>query len=133
MNIGDVSNQSGLPVKTIRYYEDIGLVRPLRSQNGYRAFAERDLHKLHFLARARALGFTIDDCRALLALYEDHDRASADVKSIANQHLAGIEAKIADLQAMRATLSHLVHECAGDNRPDCPILENLGGPPGREN
>lgn len=126
MNIGIVSERSGLPTKTIRYYEDIGLIKPLRDANGYRAFREQDMHKLSFLARARALGFTIENCRALMALYEDNSRASADVKSIAREHLVQIEAKINDLNAMRDTLSHLVSECAGDDRPDCPILKNLG-------
>lgn len=129
MNIGDVSARSGLPVKTIRYYEEIGLVKPMRGENGYRAFAERDLHMLAFLGRARALGFTIEDCRTLLALYEDQSRASADVKRIANEHLTQIESKIVDLKAMRDTLSHLIEECAGDHRPDCPILENLSRAP----
>lgn len=127
MNIGDVSARSGLPAKTIRYYEDIGLVTPLRDTNGYRAFREKELHKLAFLGRARSLGFTIEDCRALLALYEDDARASSDVKRIANEHLSLIEAKIADLNAMRNTLAHLIAECAGDNRPDCPILADLSG------
>jgi len=127
MNIGNVSTLSGLPVKTIRYYEDIGLVSPLRDTNGYRAFREKELHKLAFLGRARSLGFTIEDCRALLALYEDETRASADVKRIANEHLEQIETKIAGLEAMRDTLSHLIDECAGDHRPDCPILKDLGG------
>ena len=131
MNIGDVSNRSGLPAKTIRYYEEIGLIQPMRGTNGYRAFGDKDLHKLAFLGRARALGFTIEDCRALLALYEDETRASADVKSIANDHLAQIDAKIVDLGAMRDTLSHLIKECAGDQRPDCPILEDLGSMPSR--
>ncbi|MBY6136237.1 Cu(I)-responsive transcriptional regulator [Leisingera sp. XS_AS12] len=127
MNIGDVSSRSGLPAKTIRYYEDIGLIRPHRSANGYRCFEEKDLHKLAFLGRARALGFTIEDCRTLLALYEDDSRASADVKQLALEHLSKIEAKIADLQAMRDTLRELVTSCAGDNRPDCPILKDLSG------
>ena len=126
MNIGDVAARSGLPAKTIRYYEDIGLVKPLRDSNGYRAFREKELHKLTFLGRARALGFTIEDCRALLALYEDETRASSDVKRIANQHLERIEAKIRDLKSMRDTLSHLVDACSGDHRPDCPILLDLG-------
>ena len=125
MNIGDVSARSGLPPKTIRYYEDIGLIEPLRDANGYRAFQQDDIHKLTFLSRARALGFTIEDCRALLALWEDSDRASADVRQIATEHLASIEQKITDLQSMRETLSHLVKTCAGDNRPSCPILNNL--------
>ncbi|WP_133485568.1 Cu(I)-responsive transcriptional regulator [Aliiroseovarius marinus] len=127
MNIGDVSKRTGLRAKTIRYYEDIGLVTPLRDTNDYRVFRETDLHKLTFLSRARALGFTIDDCRNLLALYEDETRASADVKEITSKHLKEIEAKINDLQAMHATLSHLSKECAGDHRPDCPILEGLSG------
>ena len=126
MNIGDVSRQSGLPAKTIRYYEEIGLIAPERDTNGYRRFVENDLHRLAFLGRARALGFTIEDCRALLALYNDTSRASADVKRIARDHLAQIEDKIADLIAMRDTLTHLVDACAGDNRPDCPILNDLG-------
>ena len=126
MNIGDVAERSGLPAKTIRYYEDIGFIKPKRGANGYRHFEERELHKLAFIGRARSLGFTIDDCRTLLALYEDKDRASADVKRIAKQNLKEIDAKIAGLQAMRATLSHLVDACAGDHRPDCPILADLG-------
>jgi MerR family copper efflux transcriptional regulator len=127
MNIGNVSTLSGLPVKTIRYYEEIGLVRPLRDANGYRAFRDQELHKLAFLGRARSLGFTIEDCRALVALYDDKTRASADVKRIANEHLEHIETKIAGLEAMRDTLSHLIDECSGDHRPDCPILKDLGG------
>ncbi len=125
MNIGDVALLSGLPAKTIRYYEDIGLVTPLRSTNGYRSFRDSDLHKLAFLSRARSLGFTIDDCRNLLELYEDNSRASADVKEIAREHLVQVDAKIKELQEMKKTLTHLVHECAGDNRPDCPILDDL--------
>ncbi|NVO54223.1 Cu(I)-responsive transcriptional regulator [Rhodobacteraceae bacterium B1Z28] len=127
MNIGDVATRTGLPAKTIRYYEDINLIKPLRDDNGYRRFREKDVHKLNFLGRARALGFTIEDCRTLLALYEDETRASADVKQVARDHLTQIEAKIADLNAMRDTLSHLVDACAGDDRPDCPILQDLGG------
>lgn len=125
MNISDVAKRAGLPPKTIRYYEEIGLIRPLRSANGYRAFRDSDLHKLAFLGRARSLGFSIDECRTLLALYEDRQRASADVKSVAETHLSRIEAKIAELRAMHDTLADLVHSCAGDNRPDCPILSGL--------
>ncbi|MFO7921001.1 Cu(I)-responsive transcriptional regulator [Rhodobacteraceae bacterium W635] len=125
MNIGDVAERAGLPAKTIRYYEDIGLVTPQRAANGYRRFREADLHKLTFLGRARSLGFSIEDCRALLALYEDDSRASADVKRIAEDHLARIDRKIAELSAMRETLSHLVRACSGDDKPDCPILHGL--------
>ncbi len=127
MNIGEAATATALPPKTIRYYEEIGLVRPARDSNGYRAFCEADLHKLRFLGRSRALGFSIEDCRALLALYEDDSRASGEVKAIASKHLAEIAAKIVDLRAMEATLSHLVATCAGDGRPDCPILADLGG------
>lgn len=127
MNIGDVAERSGLPQKTIRYYEDIGLVRPLRSANGYRQFRDADLHKLTFLGRARALGFSIEDCRTLLGLYEDDARESAAVKAVAEEHLAEIDRKVAQLQSMRATLSHLIEACHGDHRPDCPILSDLSG------
>jgi len=126
MNIGDVSRQSGLPTKTIRYYEDIHLVKPQREANGYRVFCEADLHKLIFISRARGLGFTIEDCRTLLTLYEDKSRASSEVKSVTSKHLSDIEAKITDLQAMHATLTRLSEKCSGDDRPDCPILEELG-------
>jgi Cu(I)-responsive transcriptional regulator len=128
MNISEASAVSGLPAKTIRYYEDIGLIKPLRDTNGYRAFRATDAHKLTFLGRSRALGFSIEDCRALLALWEDKNRASGDVRRIAADHLTQIEAKIADLQAMRATLSNLIKDCCGDARPDCPILQTLGEP-----
>jgi len=125
MNISAAAKRSGVPPKTIRYYEDIGLVRPLREDNGYRLFQDRDVHKLTFLGRARALGFGIEDCRALLALWEDDARASAEVKRIAAGHLQEIDAKIADLCAMRDTLADLVEHCRGDNRPDCPIINSL--------
>ena len=127
MNISDAAKKAGLPAKTIRYYEDIGLIKPLRDANGYRAFRDSDVHKLTFLARARALGFTVENCRALLALWADTARASADVRAIAKDHLTQIEAKIADLSAMRDTLTTLVRTCAGNDRPDCPILTSLGG------
>ncbi|SIT83413.1 Cu(I)-responsive transcriptional regulator [Pontibaca methylaminivorans] len=125
MNIGDVAARAGLPAKTIRYYEEINLVTPGRGANGYRRFSETDLHKLIFLRRARSLGFAIEDCRELLALHDDRRRASADVKAIAENHLARIEEKLAELESMRATLRGLVKECAGDERPDCPILAGL--------
>ena len=125
MNIGEVARRSGLPAKTIRYYEDIGLFTPMRCENGYRAFRESDVHKLGFLGRARALGFSIEDCRTLLALWEDRNRASADVRRVAVDNLERIEEKIAALQGMRDTLKDLVRTCSGDDRPDCPILRDL--------
>ena len=127
MNIGEVSRAVGLPAKTIRYYEDIGLVRPLRGVNGYRDFNEQDLHKLAFLGRSRSLGFSINDCRTLLSLYEDRDRASADVKAVAAEHLERITQKISELQGLKSTLENLVTRCNGDERPDCPILRDLSG------
>lgn len=125
MNISDAADITSLPPKTIRYYEEIGLITPDRTANGYRSFTETHIHQLTFLARARALGFSVEDCRSLLALWEDRGRASADVRKIAQTHLLSIEDKIADLSAMRDTLRHLVNTCAGDNRPDCPILNSL--------
>ena len=127
MNIGLAAEKSGLPAKTIRYYEDIGLVRPERRGNGYRDYAPSDLHKLAFLQRARSLGFSLKDCRLLLSLYEDHDRASADVKKLTEQRIAEIDCKIAELTSLRKTLRHLAAECRGDQRPDCPILDDLAG------
>ena len=128
MNIGEVAKAAGLPAKTIRYYEDIGLITPLRDENGYRRFTQAHLHKLAFLARARGLGFSIEQCRTLLALYEDRARASADVKALAETHLAEIDAKMAELAEMRRVLADLVQACAGDHRPDCPILRGLSLP-----
>ena len=125
MNISEVADKSGLPVKTIRYYEDIGLIEPARGANGYRMFAETDLHKLAFIGRARSLGFSIEDCRSLVRLYNDRSRASADVKRIAQAHLAEIDRKRAELTDMRNTLAHLIEACAGNDRPDCPILAGL--------
>ena len=125
MNIGEVAKMADLPIKTIRYYEEIGFIQPKRSANGYRSFRESDVHKLAFLGRARSLGFSIEDCRALLHLYADDTRASADVKRIAQEHLTRIDAKVKELQTMRHTLSHLIEACAGDDRPSCPILSDL--------
>lgn len=125
MNISEAAARSGVPPKTIRYYEDIQLVRPRREANGYRVFQEADVHKLAFLGRARALGFGIGDCRMLLTLWEDKARASAEVKRIASGHLDAVDAKIADLRAIRETLAHLVEACRGDDRPDCPIITSL--------
>ncbi|MEO0752717.1 MAG: Cu(I)-responsive transcriptional regulator [Pseudomonadota bacterium] len=125
MTIGEIAAQTGLPAKTIRYYEEIGLITPRRDSNGYRVFARTDVHTLRFLGRARTLGFSIEECRKLIALYEDKGRASGDVKALAQEHLQDIEDKIRQLEEMRMTLSDLVTACAGDNRPDCPILTDL--------
>ncbi|WP_321339524.1 Cu(I)-responsive transcriptional regulator [Breoghania sp.] len=127
MNIGEASRQTELPAKTIRYYEEIGLIAPDRKENGYRDYSGRHVHKLRFLKRARSLGFGIEDCRQLLSLYEDQGRASADVKSLARQRIEEIDAKLAELASLRDTLTRLVHACHGDQRPDCPILDEIAG------
>lgn len=129
MNISQAAEQSGLPPKTIRYYEDIGLVEPARRRdNGYRDYAERDVHMLRFLHRARDLGFSVADCRSLLSLYTDSDRHSADVKAIALNRIAEIDRKIAELGEMRSVLATLAEKCHGDDRPDCPILDQFAAP-----
>ena len=128
MNIGEVAERSGLPAKTIRYYEDVGLIpRPGRSDAGYRQYTERDLATLRFVQRARSLGFSVKEVGALLTLWFDPSRASAEVKAVASTHLDDIDRKIAELKAMRRTLVHLVERCHGDDRPDCPILDDLAG------
>lgn len=126
MNIGEASRQSGLPAKTIRYYEETGLIAPpVRAENGYRHYTEADVHKLRFVRHARGLGFSVDECSQLLSLYDDKERQSADVKAIAQQHLTDIEEKIQELEKLRSTLHHLINHCHGDGRPDCPILEGI--------
>lgn len=127
MNIGEAAERAGLPVKTLRYYEEIGLIAPGRQPNGYRAYGEAEVHKLRFLQRARGLGFSIEDCRALLSLYEDRNRASADVKRLALARIADIDRKLEELKGLRATLDSLARACRGNERPDCPILEDLAG------
>lgn len=127
MNIGAASKRSGLPAKTIRYYEEIGLMRPQRAANGYRDYSDSDIHRLTFLQRARTLGFPIEECRQLMGLYDNRERASHDVRAIALGHVEAIDARIAELRSMRATLSRLVDACRGDDRPDCPILDDLSG------
>jgi len=131
MNIGEAAESSGLPAKTIRYYEDIGLVIADRRGNGYRDYAEEHVHMLRFIQRARSLGFTVDECRNLLSLYEDRNRASAEVKHLAEARLADIDLKIAELRGMQAALSELIDACRGDHRPDCPILNDLAKRSGR--
>ena len=128
MQIGTIAQKSGVPAKTIRYYESIGLIRPApRTDGGYRSFDDRDLQTLRFIQRARSLGFSVKDVENLLALWHDQNRASSQVKALAQRHVDRIEAKIAELQSMRRTLEHLIEKCHGDDRPDCPIIDDLGG------
>ena len=127
MNIGTAAEKSGLPPKTIRYYEDIGLLRPDRAENGYRDYAMADVHRLRFLQRSRSLGFSVEECRQLLSLYNDKERESADVKALAEAKLSEIDRKLAELAGLRDMLRHLVEHCHGDHRPDCPIIDGLAG------
>ncbi len=127
MNIGEAAIQSGLPPKTIRYYEEISLISPLRGANGYRTYGDKDIHLLRFLQRARSLGFSIEECRLLLSLYEDKHRASADVKSLALAKVEEIDLKLVELQSLRHTLQALAENCHGDDKPDCPIIDDLAG------
>lgn len=127
MNISAAAKASGLPVKTVRYYADIGLVKaPSRSASGYRTYDDAAVRKLTFVRRARAFDFTIDECRELLDLYQDQERSSAEVKRIASGKLAEIEEKQRELQILHDELAHLVTRCRGDDRPDCPIIDYLG-------
>jgi Cu(I)-responsive transcriptional regulator len=128
MNIGEASQASGVSAKMIRYYEETGLIPAAgRSRSGYRIYGPKEVQTLRFIRRARDLGFPMEKVADLLALWQDRSRASADVKHLAEAQVAALETRIAEMQAMQATLRHLVHACAGDERPDCPILTDLGG------
>lgn len=127
MNIGQASKASQLPSKTIRYYEDIKLVAPMRADNGYRSYSETDIHRLRFLQRSRGLGFSIDECRLLLSLYEDEKRASSDVKRLALDKIGEIDRKLSELESLKETLSALARDCHGDDKPACPIIDDLAG------
>ncbi len=136
MNIGAAAAKSGVSAKMIRHYEAIGLLRPAeRRANAYRDYGERDVHELKFIKRARRLGFSTPEIAALLELWRDRGRPSREVRRIAEAHVTELEARIAEMQAMAKTLRRLVHECRGDDRPDCPILDDLaleeGGAPER--
>lgn len=126
MKIGEVAEATGIPAKTIRYYERAGLLEPApRCGNGYRDYSDKQLHNLHFLKRARGLGFSVQECRELLALYSDKSRSSSDVKRLALERVAKIESKIAELKQIHNALSELARLCHGDQRPDCPIIDEL--------
>jgi len=129
MKIGDASRRAGLPTKTTRYYDEIGLVSPVSVRgNGYREYEDTDVRKLLFVRKARSFGFSIGECRGLLGLYENRNRASADVKKIAEERIREIDAKLLELESLRRELGLLVEACNGDERPDCPILNELSKP-----
>lgn len=129
MNIGQAAKASGVSAKMIRYYEAIGLIPPgERTEAGYRTYGPKDLHRLQFIRRARDLGFAVAEISALLSLWHDQSRQSGDVKRLAAAHLAELERRMAALQQMADTLNSLIHCCAGDERPDCPILRTLEQP-----
>lgn len=132
MTIGEASAKSGVPAKTIRYYEASGLIgRAGRQPNLYRTYDEADVAMLRFIGSARRLGFSIEDLKSLIALYRDRSRSSRDVKALAAQHLARVERKIRELGSIRDALAHLVEQCSGDLRPDCPIIEELSSEEGK--
>jgi len=127
MNIGQAASETGVSAKMIRYYESITLLKPsARSDAGYRIYTPQDLHALHFIKRSRNLGFSLEQIRELLSLWQNDQRASFDVKTIALAHVADLNQRIAELTDMRDTLSQLAGSCHGDDQPDCPILQNLG-------
>jgi len=126
MNIGAAAAESGITAKMIRHYEAIGLLRPAhRRGNAYRDYGARDIHELRFIRRARRLGFSIAEIGQLLALWRDRARPSREVKQIAEAHIGDLEARVAEMQAMAKTLRELAAACHGDDRPDCPILDDL--------
>jgi MerR family copper efflux transcriptional regulator len=129
MKIGEAAEASGVSAKMIRHYEAHGLIsRAGRTQAGYRVYGDDDVHVLRFIRRARDLGFAMKEIKTLLGLWNNRRRASGDVKKLAARHLAELDAKIEGLQAMRRTLLSLAHHCHGDERPDCPILDDLARP-----
>lgn len=131
MTIGEAASRSGMPPKTIRFYEEIGLIGPAeRFDNGYRAYSQEDVHTLRFIHRARSLGFPLADVRVLLSLYRDRSRESRDVRRVAVQHIVELDRKIAELKAMRRLLADLATRCNDDDRAECPILDELETPEG---
>ncbi len=128
VNIGTAARRSGITVKMIRYYESIGLIAPAdRTAGNYRTYGRRDINRLEFIKRGRCLGFSLDEIRQLLALWDDGSRASAEVKALVTSHIAELDARIAALNSMRRTLAHLAERCDGNDRPDCPIIDDLAG------
>ena len=129
MNIGEAARHSGVSAKMIRHYEGIGLIpKASRTYSNYRTYSGKDVHTLRFIRQARSLGFSIKQIEELLGLWRNQRRPSSKVKALALAHIAELDARIAELQAMKRTLQSLAEHCHGDERPDCPILEGLAGP-----
>ena len=128
MRIGEAAKRSGMAARTIRFYEEAGLIEPAtRRESGYREFGDDDVRRLRFIHRARGLGFSVVEVGRLLSLWSDRERASADVKRLALEHVARVEAKMTELRSMRDAILHLAERCHGDDRPECPILDGLAG------
>lgn len=127
MNISEVAKLAGLSVKAVRYYDEIGLVIADRKDNSYRSYDDSMLNTLRFLQRSRNLGFSIDECRSLVSLYKDKNRASAEVKKLAEARIVDIENKIAELENLKQNLASLTDACHGDDSPECPIIDDLAG------
>lgn len=127
MNISEAAKHVGLSVKAVRYYDEIGLVVAERKDNGYRNYDDSMLNTLRFLQRSRNLGFSIDECRSLVSLYKDKERASADVKRLAQARIIDIENKITELERLKENLQSLTEACHGDDSPECPIIDDLAG------
>lgn len=126
MNIGEAAKASGVSAKMIRHYESLGLFpEAARTEAGYRQYGEKDVNTLRFIRHSRDLGFSLEQIRELLGLWQDRRRPSRQVKALAQAHIQELDAKLQELQAMKATLAHLVHCCHGDDRPDCPIIDTL--------
>lgn len=125
-NIGEAAARSGVSAKMVRHYESLGLLPPVqRTDSGYRQYGDKEVHTLRFIRRARDLGFSMAEIAELLKLWQDRRRTSASVKRIAQAHVAELDQRMAEMEQMRRTLQHLVHCCHGDDRPDCPILDEL--------
>lgn len=126
MNIGEAASATGISAKMVRHYEGIGLLPPAsRTDAGYRVYGDKDLQKLRFIRHSRDLGFSLEQIGQLLDLWQNRDRSSRQVKTLAQAHIAEMDRKLREIQEMKATLVHLVHCCKGDDRPDCPIIESL--------
>ena len=133
ITIGRAAALAGVPAKTIRFYEEAGIIKPaVRSNNRYRSYSDSDIEMLRFVRRARALGFSLKDVSNLLELYSNNKRASRDVKRLALRHVAELDRKLAELTAIRNTIAELARRCHGNDRPDCPILDELQPPSRRK-